>query len=291
MELERKAFEVDVCHRCHFLWFDGGEFEALPRQSQPSPPKELPAKAKEALALWEVERIREGAIEGEGLLDGPENGWQVVAGVLGMPVEHGQEPLRRLPVITWTVAALMVLASVAGFFMSRELFVELAFVPKNAWHYFGLTSITSFFLHGGIWHLLGNLYFLLVFGDNVEDLIGRKRFLIVLALSALVGDLSHWAMEPRGELPSVGASGGISGIIALYSLAFPHAKLGVLMRISFYFRWVRFSAGTGFLLWLVLQVFGAWMQVSGESNVSSLAHLGGCLVGICYWFIFGRKIS
>jgi membrane associated rhomboid family serine protease len=89
-------------------------------------------------------------------------------------------------------------------------------------------------------------------------------------------------------MPSVGASGGISGIIALYALAFPDAKLGRFLRVGYYFRWIQFSAKWGFLFWLLLQVITAGLQLSGRTHVSALAHLGGAVVGVAYWFVAVR---
>jgi membrane associated rhomboid family serine protease len=276
----------DVCLRCQFLWFDAGELHTFPHFTAPPPKKELAQEAREALALWEVKRIRETA-QREAAASGefPDEPWKVMAGFFGMPVEHDADLLRRRPVVTWTVALLILAVSCIVFALGREALVALAFIPADPWRYAGVTWLTSFFVPGGVMHLIGNLYFFLVFGDNVEDLIGRKRFLVVLFLSALFGDFLHWLAEPRGHLPSVGASGGISGIIALYALAFPHARLGMMVR----YYWVHFSARTGFLLWVGLQFLGVYMQIKGSSGVSSLAHLGGCLVGVFYWIWHARS--
>jgi membrane associated rhomboid family serine protease/Zn-finger nucleic acid-binding protein len=279
---EAGAIPIDTCQRCHFLWLDGGEMQQLPSYTPPpSVEEKLPQEAREALALWEVERIRERA-EREEAARGelPDHSWQVLAGVLGMPVEHDASDLRRQPVATWGVSAVIVAVSCLIFVLGEEALRSLAFIPAQPWRLGGLTWLTSFFVHAGMMHLVGNVYFLLVFGDNVEDLIGRKRFLAVLFLSTLAGDILHWLFEPRGTIPTVGASGGISGIIALYALAFPQARLGTLVR----FTYVHFSARAGFILWLLLQIAGVWLQVSGDSPVSALAHLGGCLVGIGYWY-------
>jgi membrane associated rhomboid family serine protease len=163
------------------------------------------------------------------------------------------------------VSILVLIVSLAVFSAGRDLLLQLAFIPNDPFRHFGLTWLTSFFVHGGILHLLGNLYFLLVFGDNVEDTIGRKAFLLVLLSGTVLGHALHWIVEPRGDLPTIGASGGISAIIALYALAFPHTRLGIFARYG----WINFSARTGFLVWVSLQLFGAYAQVSGTSNVSA----------------------
>ncbi len=97
---------------------------------------------------------------------------------------------------------------------------------------------------------------------------------------------------PRGDVPSIGASGGISGLIAFYAFKFPHARLGFLLRFGFIFipKWIQFPAWCAFLFWLLLQFLGAFEQISGFSNVSSLAHLGGTAVGVALWR-FWRKVE
>jgi membrane associated rhomboid family serine protease/Zn-finger nucleic acid-binding protein len=275
---ETRAFPVDVCQRCQFLWFDSGELQSIPKYTPPPPKKQLPQEAREALALYQVEQIRDRA-DAASARDLPDEGWQVMVGMLGMPVEQDDPGLQRHPLATWTIGLLIVLVSLTIFALGDEALDSLAFIPADPWRHAGITWLTSFFVHGGLMHLFGNLYFLLVFGDNVEDLIGRKRFLAVLFLGALAGDIFHALAEPRSALPTIGASGGISGIIALYALAFPHARLGLFMRYT----WVNFSARTGFVIWVAFQILGMLRQLHGSGSVSSLAHLGGCLIGVFFW--------
>jgi membrane associated rhomboid family serine protease len=162
----------------------------------------------------------------------------------------------------------------------------LALVPAEPFRMGGLTFATSLLLHAGLLHLFGNLYFLFVFGDNVEDTLGPLRFAILLVIASLAGDVAHILADPQSEVPLVGASGGISGVIAFYALRFPHARLGFLFRIGFhYFRWVNLPAWSAFLLWCGLQVYGAYEQILGFSIVSALAHLSGAGVGVAWWAV------
>ena len=269
---------LDFCELCQFLWFDAGELAAIPGYTSPPQRKQLPQKAREALALIEVEKIRQDA-EADAAREGPEHVWQLAVAFFGLPVEHNAESLQRKPLATWIVSLLVLLVSLIVFSIGRDLFLQLAFIPNEPFRYLGLTWITSFFVHGGILHLASNLYFLVVFGDNVEDTIGRKAFLLVLFSGTILGHALHWMIEPRGHLPTVGASGGISAIIALYALAFPHTRLGMLLKYG----WINFSARMGFFVWIGLQVLTVYLQVVGVSNVSALAHLGGCLAGVSYW--------
>jgi len=139
-------------------------------------------------------------------------------------------------------------------------------------------------LHGGILHLIGNMYFFLVFGDNVEDWLGEKRYLLLILFSLLAGDIFHILGDPSSTIPVIGASGGISGIIAYYALKFPHARLGILFGYYFHYDWIKMPAYVMFVIWIVLQMVGVWQQLAGYSNVSSLAHLGGAAVGVIFWY-------
>jgi membrane associated rhomboid family serine protease len=160
-------------------------------------------------------------------------------------------------------------------------------VPAELYRRYGLTILTSSLLHGGIFHLLSNLYFFLVFGDNVEDDMGRGKYVLLLAASTLLGDALHVLVDPRTAVPLVGASGAISGIIAYYALQFPKTRLGMLLLI----RWYRIPVGLLMLFWVLYQVFGALYQLSGHGTVSALAHLGGAGVGLLFWLHSRRSYS
>ena len=111
----------------------------------------------------------------------------------------------------------------------------------------------------------------------MEDDLGPGRFLLLLAAAHLAGSIAHGAFDPRSAMPCVGASAGISGVLAYYALAFPHARIGLLF--WFLWRWLRLGAIWMLLLYALLQLLGAWRQVAGASHVSYLAHLGGMGVG------------
>jgi membrane associated rhomboid family serine protease len=127
--------------------------------------------------------------------------------------------------------------------------------------------------------LIGNVYFLLIFGDNVEDDLGPWRWLLLLTTATVAGGLLHTMLMPHSEIPCIGASGGISGIITYYALRFPHARLGIMFRYWWYFRWLNISAFGALLLWFGLQLLIAFYVHLGLSNVGVLAHLGGAAAG------------
>ena len=277
-------FEVDVCKRCQFLWFDKDEFETMPAVPPPPPTwkETLPERAREAIAEVEVQRIAERAREESFGEEGPDEWWQKIAGFLGLPVEM-DNPVRNVPWLTWTVGAMMVFVTALSYPHLREIVDRYGMIASQPWRLGGLTWVTSFFLHGGILHLLSNLYFLLVFGDNAEETLGWRRFFLLLVASSVAGDALHTALEPRTELPSVGASGGISGVITFYALQFPRARLGFCLRWGWRYQWLSMSAVWALAIWVLLQVIGAAEQVAGFSNISSLAHLGGATIGFLFW--------
>ena len=127
-------------------------------------------------------------------------------------------------------------------------------------------------------HLVGNLYFLLIFGSNVEDCLGRWRFLTLIFLATLAGDALHVMAQPHSIVACIGASGGISAAIAFYALKFPQARLDFLLR-----GWVPIPAWAAFILWLVQQGVSASLQLAGFSHVAGMAHLGGAAVGFLFW--------
>ena len=282
-----ETVNVDVCRTCQFVWFDPSEFEVLPRMAAVAPAREdaLPPEARERLAILQLDDIREQVRGSDWGADTPDHWWKHIPALLGMPVEMEGGYLRRLPVVTWMLALGIVAISVLAFFDLEATVASLGLIPAELGRAGGLTLLTSFFVHGGILHLVGNVYFLLAFGDNVEDYLGRWRYLALLLTAALIGDAFHVMADPASTIPCIGASGGISGVIAFYALKYPRARLGILMRFYFYFRWLRMPACAMFFLWVLLQFVGAWMQVSGYSNVSSLAHLGGAAMGFIFWII------
>ena len=208
-----------------------------------------------------------------------------------MPVEFDALAEERRPVVTWLLAAVIITASVYSFFHLHEVVQLFGLIPARATRMHGLTFLTSFFLHAGIIHPVGNMYFLLVFGDDVENFLRPLRYLALIATAAFVGDLIHIASEPNSTIPCIGASGGIAGVITFYALSFPQTKIGFLWRYFFYFHWIRLPAWFVFVLWILFQIIGAYEQKIGISSVSSFAHLGGAAVGMAAWAVCRKRVT
>ncbi len=286
---DRAEINVDVCQHCHFIWFDTHEVDTLvPRQPEPTPvAPELPQKAREMLAMVEVERLSKQA-EGSDLDSAPpEELWKQIAACFGLPVEFDEPEEQREPWTTWLLSAAIICASLVAFPHLREVVQRFGLIPAQATRLDGLTFVTSFFLHAGIIHLGGNMYFLLAFGHAVENFLRPLRYLALIALAAFIGDLAHIALDPRSQTPCIGASGGIAGVITFYALNFPQMRLAFLMRWGFiWFRWIRLPAWFVFVLWILFQLIGTLEQKAGMSSVSSAAHLGGAVVGVLAWVVW-----
>jgi membrane associated rhomboid family serine protease/Zn-finger nucleic acid-binding protein len=286
------GIKIEVCKICEFVWFDKGETQPLQVRPPPKPPPApLPQEVREAIALAKVQQLAEQARGSDFDSAPPDEWWKSIAAFLGLPIEFDEPAQKRRPVVTWFLAGVIITAIVHSFFHLHEVVQRFGLVPAQALRLHGLTFVTSFFLHAGIIHLVGNMYFLLVFGDDVEHFLRPLRYIALIAIAALVGDLIHIASEPNSTIPCIGASGGIAGIITFYALSFPETKIGFLWRYFFYFHWIRLPAWFVFVLWILFQIIGAYEQKIGISSVSSFAHLGGGAVGVIAWLLTRKSAT
>jgi membrane associated rhomboid family serine protease len=284
-QIAEPALTLDACRPCGVVWFDAEEFEAVP-EGVVETPDELILRGREAEATWKLEQLAEQARrEAANSGDPPDEAWKWLPAFLGLPVKLDDAGLRCWPWVTWSVSATITAVSIWAFFDLKEAIQQFGLIPEQAWRYGGITLLTSFFLHGGAWHLVSNLYFFLLFGDSVEDFLGRRRFALLLLLSTLAGNALHVMADPRSEVPCIGASGGISGVLVFYALEFPRARLGFLFRWHY---WINLPAWGAFAVWMLLQFWGAYKQVGGFGQVSSLAHLGGVAAGIVMWLCWRK---
>ena len=159
-------------------------------------------------------------------------------------------------------------------FATRSLPVELEILP--AW----LTIFSSMFLHGGWMHLIGNMLYLWVFGNNVEDAMGHKRFILFYLSCGLLAALTQAVLNPDSEIPMIGASGAISGVLGAYVLLHPHARILVVIPIGIliYTPWIAAYWVLGF--WFVLQLVNSLVSASDTGGVAYGAHLGGFVAGM-----------
>lgn len=144
------------------------------------------------------------------------------------------------------------------------------------WH----TTLTSMFLHGGWFHLIGNMWFLWVFGNNVEDSMGHRRFIGFYLLCGLAAAAVQVAIHPASAIPMVGASGAISGIMGAYVFLYPRVRVRILVFLGIIFLRAGVPAWVMLGYWFLLQLAGAALMPAGEGGVAFWAHAGGFIAGL-----------
>jgi membrane associated rhomboid family serine protease len=179
-------------------------------------------------------------------------------------------------------------ASVQAFgALPASLFTMDRFQPIHP----SLTVITSMFMHGGIMHLAGNMLYLWIFGDNIEDRLGHFKFLLFYILGGVFAVYAHAITAPESVVPMVGASGAIAAILGAYVLMYPRAQVYTLIFLGFFIQTVRLPALIVIGFWAIIQlVSGAASGAqAGQGGTAWFAHLGGFAYGIAVVLIFLRK--
>jgi len=196
-----------------------------------------------------------------------------------------ENPSRIVPFINWG----LIIACVATFiwqissgvtFFESTLF-EFGIVPQKVLNGEGLYSIvTNIFMHGGWSHLLGNMLFLFVFGDNIEDRLGHIRYIIFYLVCGVTASIVWMATALNSPFPAVGASGAISGVLGAYFVLYPRARIKTLMSFGYFIRVTRVPAWVMIGMWFVYQLLLAFIPMN--TGVAYWAHVGGFVVG---WII------
>lgn len=154
-----------------------------------------------------------------------------------------------------------------------------------------ITPLSSMFLHGGWFHLIGNMWFLWVFGNNIEDAMGHVRFVVFYVLCGLLAAAAQIAAEPASPVPMVGASGAISGVMGAYLVLYPRVRVHTIVFLGFFItRWT-LPAYLMLLYWALIQVLGSLPSLAGAQaggGVAFMAHLGGFVAGAALIKLFAR---
>jgi len=184
---------------------------------------------------------------------------------------------------TGNQAAVMALGVIPAVLLDRAaLPPELALVPA------ALTPLTSMFLHGGFMHLAGNMLYLWIFGNNVEDAMGHVRFVVFYLLCGIAAVFGQVLQDPGSEIPMIGASGAISGVLGAYLLLYPHARVLVAIPLGIIIQTVRLPASIVLGMWFVIQIFSSLMA-GGGPGVAWFAHIGGFIAGLALIPVFRRR--
>jgi hypothetical protein len=149
--------------------------------------------------------------------------------------------------------------------------------------------LTSMFLHGGWMHLLSNMWYLAIFGDNVEDRLGKVRYLLLYLTAGVAGSLLHYVFNPSARVPAVGASGAIAGVLGAYALAFPGARIITLVPLFPFFQLMALPALVMLGLWFLIQFFSGALSLaySPGAGVAWWGHVGGFAAGLLGMVLLG----
>jgi membrane associated rhomboid family serine protease len=203
-------------------------------------------------------------------------------------------PSRTTPYITITIIALNALAWIFELSLPREVLNNFLTVYGVVPAYFSApTLITSMFLHGSWSHVLGNMWYLWIFGDNVEDRVGHGRFIVFYLLCGIAAAIGQVAVDPGSTLPTIGASGAIAGVMGAYFVLYPRSRVLTLIPWIF-LQIVELPAIVLLGFWFVMQLFSAGAiavtaNASGGGGVAFMAHVVGFVVGMGGVFVFRKR--
>ncbi|MCF6465091.1 rhomboid family intramembrane serine protease [Clostridium sp. Cult2] len=203
-------------------------------------------------------------------------------------------PSRKVPIATLSIIALNIIVFVnqikLPYDQALDMIYKYAFIPSR--FISGLTNyesyiplFTSMFIHGNILHIISNMWSLWLFGDNVEERMGSFRFIIFYLLTGLIAGFAHLIFNPMSNVPTVGASGAIAGVMGAYFIMFPHSR--ILTLIPFIPFFIRVPAPIFLLIWFVSQLRSGITGVMG--GVAWWAHIFGFLAGVFLYKKFLKK--
>ena len=208
-----------------------------------------------------------------------------------------ENPSRTIPIVN----IFFVLANIVVFIYikyivvadNQQLFLQLGFIPYEISHLadinpkdlvpIPLTIFTSMFIHGGWLHLLSNMLYLWIFGDNIEDRLGHVKYLFFYLLCGFFAALLHGLVHINSKVPSVGASGAIAGVLGAYLLFYPKAHIKTLFIVFVFAKIIRLPAMIVLGFWIVAQVMSAYAEYglhTGGGGIGWFAHIGGFLSGL-----------
>ena len=207
---------------------------------------------------------------------------------------------RKFPLINLTLVLVNVLAFLYELRMDPAILKEFIFTwgliparfigdPNGTWE----TIFSSMFLHGGWFHIINNMWVLLIFGDNVEAGMGKIRYLIFYLLSGVAAGLLQIYVLPTSAEPMIGASGAVAGVLGAYLILFPHSRIASLVPILFIFTIVEIPAMLFLIFWFFSQLYSGWFSIQGggESGIAWWAHIGGFAFGVIMVLLFRRRTS
>ncbi len=209
-----------------------------------------------------------------------------------------QIPTRSVPVINYLLIAANVVVFIFQWLAGpyeEALVYQFALIPYNFVSNLSLGDITdiftSMFMHAGLAHIGGNMLYLWIFGDNVEDSMGHGRYLVFYLVGGVVASFTHIFTSPASTIPTVGASGAIAAVLGAYLVLYPQSKVLTIIPLGFFIRMSMIPAGIVLGLWFVLQFFSGVLSLGGPDvgGVAFWAHIGGFVAGVVMAKLFARR--
>ncbi len=207
-------------------------------------------------------------------------------------------PSKSRPIVTYSIVAINIAVFVYEIVLSArgdilEFIVEFALTPVHVVQGAALyTLVTSMFLHSGFMHVFSNMLYLYIFGDNVEDIMGRKRFILFYLLCGLAASAAQIAVHPLSNVPNLGASGAVAGVLGAYLIMFPRARVHCILIFGFFIRWITLPAVVVLGFWFVIQLFSGVASLpyitQDVGGVAYFAHMGGFVAGMVLIKMFAR---
>jgi len=212
------------------------------------------------------------------------------------PLGDDNSQRRTVPVVTVVLIALNVIMFLLELSAGEGFIQQFAFIPSRfseAPPAYAYTILTAMFLHGGWMHLFGNMLFLWIFGDNVEDRFGRFQFLLFYLAAGIAATFAQYAIAPNSPIPNVGASGAIAGVLGSYILMFPQSRVNVLMGRQV----VAMPAVIVLGMWIAVQLFSGMGSIAytdesaNVGGVAYMAHIGGFAAGFLLTLLFRSRLD
>jgi membrane associated rhomboid family serine protease len=214
-------------------------------------------------------------------------------------------PTARRAYVNWTIVALCVAVYLWELTLGRQMsaaIFALGFVPAALFGHAGAlhgappvppvaTIFTSMFVHGGLLHIAGNMLYLAIFGNNIEDAMGHGRYLVFYLLCGVAAALTLAFMNPGALIPMIGASGAISGVLGAYILLYPRARVTVIVPLGIIFWPFTLSAAWVVGLWFMMQLASAALTDPAQPGVAWWAHVGGFAAGLVLTPLFRMRLT
>ena len=215
-----------------------------------------------------------------------------------------ENPTNKIPIINWLIIFICSITFLKYIFeynyVQEQLFVSFGMIPAVLFGYSELstqlqiipacmTIITSMFLHGGWMHLIGNMMYLYIFGDNIEDKLGKAKFLVFYLITGTIAALTQALLDPSSTIPMIGASGAIAGILGGYLVMYPKANIKVFFWFIIFFKVFRIRAFIVLVGWILIQFFSFSGEELNSGGVAYGAHIGGFVSGAILIKFFYRK--